>query len=213
MLTNRLEVNQTIKHPKACWMGFKWPGSFSKHTLAECWGNTVRLIAKLQIWWDSRQLAEKGGIGSAFVLVQVLFRAAVCDLRFCLGVSVWHLQGNAWYVVALMCLCMFGSLVLCICLSPSVVLSLLSFFDLFCRLHAPCSTLCPPPSYILADDHPHPPIPGSMNMCTSLFFIVSLYLYVCCYLNTSCVFTRPVLVCVSCRYSNTLANLGSMEKL
>lgn len=46
--------------------------------------------------------------------------------------------------------------------------------------------------------------PGSMNICMTLFFIVSLCLFVFCCPNPPCVFTRPEDVCVSCCYSNSL---------
>ncbi len=60
---------------------------------------------------------------SALVLVSVYFLAAVWVLTSCLDVSMWRLQTDAWDVVALKCLCVFGSLVLCVCLSHPKLLS------------------------------------------------------------------------------------------
>lgn len=114
------------------------------------------------------------------------------DLRFCPVVSMWR---NAWDAVALMCL----AAIIVAYLSVWAPVALLHVFSLavtssvsLCQLYTPPT----PSSHILTDPRP-------MNICMTQLFIVSLYLYVCCYVTTSRVFTRPVLVCVSCCNSDT----------
>lgn len=62
-------------------------------------------------------------------------------------------------------------------------------------------------SILLQSFRPRPPTRGSVNMCMTLvffvFFIWSLFRFVCCNLSISRLFTRPVLVCVLCCCSNS----------
>lgn len=82
------------------------------------------------------------------MLMWVLFYcAAVCDVRSCLVVSMWHLQRNAWDVVAFMFLCVWQFSVVYFSVSPLVVLPRVSSSSLLL-----VNTLS---SYI-----PHPPTPS-----------------------------------------------------
>ena len=101
----------------------------------------------------------------------VLCRAAVCDVVFCSRVSVWHLQRNAWTMVASVCPCVFGSLMLC------------------CITALNCSSASPFSRFNVDLLHPYSPS-DSVNVGMTLFFIVlCMFLYLGCYLSTRLLFT------------------------
>lgn len=150
---------------------------------------------------------------SAFVLMWVLFPCCCLWFEVLSGdVSMWHLQRNAWDVVALMCPCMFGSLVfVCLALSCSSMSSfpLLSVSHLCFSLSTILSrsscfflhSFWPPPS--------HPRLSEYLCM-TLVFHCVSVPLYVllpehflCLHWYWSVFHAAP---------GTLLASLGSMEK-
>lgn len=101
-----------------------------------------------KIFICSRKKVESAHKISVLVLMWVSFGVAFCDLRFHSGVSMWHLQINAWDAsvscVCLCCTCSPTSLLLLSCVSVLNTLHLFKVLSSF-LLHSCSPPSLPPP--------------------------------------------------------------------